>query len=148
MEKAGLVLIVALFLGSIHTPPAVAEFFGVNIWNSNLYRIDINTRVATLIGSTGLANLIGLGVDMDGTIYTINESSSAQLRKLNPTTGAATLVGSTGLSIQEGDMTIHPRTGTLYVAIGSPDSLYTVDKRTELPLSLAIQNAMCQDSPL
>ncbi len=130
MKKLGRVLMVALFLGLIHTAPATAEFFGVNIGSSNLYRIDINTRVATLIGSTGLANLIGLAVDMDGTIYTINESSSAQLWKLNPTTGAATLVGATGLSIQEGDMTIHPRTGTLYVAIGSPDRLYTVDKRT------------------
>ena len=98
--------------------------------SSNLYRIDINTRVATLIGPTGLANLIGLAVDIDGTIYTINESSSAQLWKLSPTTGAATLVGSTGLWIQEGDMTIDPRTGTLYVAIGSPDRIYTVDKRT------------------
>lgn len=79
MKKLGRVLIVALFLGLIHTAPATAEFFGVNIGNSNLYRIDINTRAATLIGSTGLANLIGLAVDIDGTIYTINESSSAQL---------------------------------------------------------------------
>ena len=79
MKKLGLVLIVALFLELIPTPPARAEFFGVNMGSSNLYRIDINTRAATLIGSTGLANLIGLAVDIDGTIYTINESSSAQL---------------------------------------------------------------------
>ena len=130
MNKSILVLIVSLFLGFIQSSPAMAEFFAVNMGNSNLYRIDINTRLATLIGPTGLANLIGLAVDSDGTIYTINESSSAQLWKLNPATGAATLVGATGLSIQEGDMTIHPRTGTLYVAIGSPDRLYTVDKRT------------------
>jgi len=130
MKKSGLVLIVALFLELIPTTPAMAEFFGVNMGSSNLYRIDINTRVATLIGPTGLANLIGLAIDTDGTIYTINESSSAQLWKLNPTTGAATLVGSTGLGIQEGDMTIDPRTGTLYVAIGSPERIYTVDKGT------------------
>ena len=130
MKKLGRVLIAALFLGLIHTVPATAEFFGVNISNSNLYRIDINMRVATLIGSTGLANVIGLAVAIDGTIYTINESPSAQLWKLNPTTGAATPVGPTGLSIHEGDMTIHPRTGPLYVAIGSPERLYTVDKRT------------------
>ena len=130
MKKSSLVLIVALFLEVVHTTPAMAEFFGVNMGSSNLYRIDINTRVDTLIGPTGLANLIGLAVDTDGTIYTINESSNAQLWKLNPTTGAATLVGSTGLQIQEGDMTIDPRTGTLYVAIGSPDRIYTVDKGT------------------
>ena len=90
----------------------------------------MNAKAATLIGPTGLANLIGLAVDSDGTIYTINESSNAQLWKLNPTTGAATLVGYTGLRIQEGDMTIDPRTGTLYAAIGSPDRIYIVDKGT------------------
>ena len=130
MDKSILVLIVSLFLGLIQTSPAVAEFFAVNMGNSNLYKIDINTRVATLIGPTGLSNLIGLAVDSDGTIYTINESSSAQLWKLNPATGAATLVGSTGLGIQEGDMTIDPHTGKLYVAIGSPERIYTVDKGT------------------
>jgi hypothetical protein len=130
MKKSVLVLIVVLFLELIHTTAGTAEFFGVNMGISNLYRIDINTRIATLIGPTGLANLIGLAVDTDGTIYTINESSNAQLWKLNATTGAAKLVGSTGLQIQEGDMTIDPRTGTLYVAIGSPDRIYTVDKRT------------------
>ncbi len=125
-----LIGLISLFLGLMETTPATAEFLAVNMGKSNLYRIDINTRVATLIGPTGLANLIGLAVDSDGTIYTINESSSAQLWKLNPTTGAATLVGSIGLGIQEGDMTIDPRTGKVYVAIGSPEKIYTVDKAT------------------
>jgi hypothetical protein len=97
---------------------------------SNLYSLNTTTGVATLIGSTGQTRMIGLVVDTDSTIYAISEESNSRLWKLDPTTGAATLIGSTGFNLQEGDMTIDPVTGQMYVADGIGDQLYTINKTT------------------
>jgi DNA-binding beta-propeller fold protein YncE len=98
--------------------------------SSQLYRVDTATGTATLIGSTGQIRMIGLVVDSDSTIYAISEETNSRLWRLSPTTGAATLVGSLGFNLQEGDMTISPTTGQMYVADGLGDRLYTVDKAT------------------
>jgi DNA-binding beta-propeller fold protein YncE len=74
--------------------------------------------------------MIGLVVDTDNTIYAISEESQSKLWTLDPTTGVATLVGSLGFNLQEGDMTIDPITGQMYVADGIGDTLYIVDKAT------------------
>lgn len=98
--------------------------------NANLYRLSTGTGAATLIGSTGQPRMIGLVVDADSTIYTVSEETNSGLWRLNPTTGAATLVGRLGFNLQEGDMTINPATGQLYVSNGAGDNLYTVNKAT------------------
>jgi DNA-binding beta-propeller fold protein YncE len=113
---------------------AKASLLGID-WSinntSNLYSIDTNTGTATLIGPTGQERMIGLVVDVDRTIYAINESAiGSSLWKLNPTTGSSTLVGELGFGLQEGDMTIDPVSGDMYVANGSGDNLYIVNKGT------------------
>ncbi len=102
---------------------------------SNLYRVDVSTATATLIGSTGQVRMIGLVVDTDSTIYTISEEASSNLWTLDPTTGLATLVGTLGFNLQEGDMTISPMTGEMFVSDGrfGGDNLYKVDKTTGSP---------------
>lgn len=95
---------------------------------SSLYSINTTTRTATLIGSTGQRKMIGLVVDADSTIYAVSEESNSGLWKINGTTGAATLVGRLGFNLQEGDMTINPITGQMYVSDGIGDKLYTVNK--------------------
>jgi hypothetical protein len=97
---------------------------------SNLYSLNTTTGVATLIGSTGQPRMVGLVVDEDSTIYTVSEETNSGLWTLNPTTGAATLVGRLGFNLQEGDMTIDPVSGQMYVSDGIGDDLYTVDKTT------------------
>ena len=99
-------------------------------FNSNLYSIDTNTGTATLIGPTGQIRMIGLVVDVDSTIYAISEEPNSRLWTLNPTTGSSTLVGLLGFNLQEGDMTIDPVSGDMYVANGSGDNLYIVNKGT------------------
>lgn len=96
--------------------------------SSGLYSINVATGSATLIGATGQIRMIGLVVDTDSTIYAISEESSSKLWTLNAATGAATLVGATGFNLQEGDMTIDPVSGKIYVADGIGDSLYTINK--------------------
>jgi hypothetical protein len=111
--------------------PAYADLLGTD-WTdvSSLYRINTTTGVATFIGSTGQTRMIGLVVDADNTIYAISEEANSRLWTLNPTTGAATLVGSLGFNLQEGDMTINPLTGEMFVADGAGDNLYRVNKST------------------
>jgi DNA-binding beta-propeller fold protein YncE len=98
--------------------------------SSNLYSVNTTTGTATLIGNTGLSNLIGLVVDVDSTVYTISEEPNSRLWTLNPTTGAASLIGNLGFNLQEGDMTVDPITGNMYVADGWGDNLYIVNKNT------------------
>jgi hypothetical protein len=130
VKKLGSVVLTILFLG-VMASPAMADFFATD-WGatSSLYRIDPSTPTVTLIGSTGQTRMIGLVVDTDNTIYAISEEANSRLWTLNPTTGVATLVGSLGFNLQEGDMTINPNTGQMYVADGIGDKLYTVNKAT------------------
>jgi DNA-binding beta-propeller fold protein YncE len=135
MKKA-LILALPLFLLLVAAGSADALLLGTD-WNfsssagnASLYSIDTSTATATLIGDTGVNSLIGLVVDTDSTVYAISEEASSNLWTLDPTTGAATLVGSLGFNLQEGDMTIDPVTGMMYVADGIGDKLYTVDKTT------------------
>jgi DNA-binding beta-propeller fold protein YncE len=128
MKKLILMFLAILLIGAM-VSPAMANFFATD-WGStsSLYRFDPATRTATLIGSTGQTRMIGLVTDQTNTIYAISEESNSRLWTLNPTTGAATLVGSLGYNLQEGDMTIDPATGNMYVADGIGDKLYTIDK--------------------
>lgn len=120
-----------LVLAAVVSSPAMAFFYGTD-WGdvSNLYRINPGTSTASLIGSTGQTRMIGLVVNTDNTIYAVSEESNSRLWTLNASTGAATLVGSLGFNLQEGDMTIDPISGKMYVADGAGDTLYTIDKTT------------------
>ncbi len=132
MAKKTSIIICTIFLMVLVTSlPAWADFFATD-WGatSSLYRINPSTLSVTTIGSTGQTRMIGLVTDTDSTIYAISEESNSRLWKLNPTTGAATFVGSLGFNLQEGDMTISPSTGQMYVADGLGDKLYTVNKTT------------------
>jgi DNA-binding beta-propeller fold protein YncE len=125
---------------------ASADFFATD-WGptSSLYRFNPTTRVATLIGSTGQPDMIGLVVDTDSTIYAMSEQSNSALFKLNPTTGAATLIGHTGFNLQEGDMTIDPVSGKMYVSDGIGDKLYTIDKNTGAATLIGAFGALGRD---
>jgi hypothetical protein len=129
-KQVGMTALAVLGIGVLGN--ASASLLGTD-WsntNSNLYSINTATGSATLIGPTGQRNMIGLVVDADSTIYAISEEASSKLWTLNPTTGAATLVGATGFNLQEGDMTIDPGSGQMYVADGIGDKLYTINKAT------------------
>jgi len=131
MKRMALVVTVSFLLMLGSTGLVRASLLGTD-WgsSSNLYSINTSTATATLIGPTGQTQMIGLVVDTDNTIYAISEEPNSRLWTLSPTTGTATFVGSLGFNLQEGDMTISPGTGLMYVADGAGDNLYTVDKTT------------------
>ena len=105
---AGLVLAVAAASASA-APIAYGEALGSYNGKSQsaLWRIDLGTRTATLVGpSSGPAGLInglppfnvrGLSFNPQGQLYAVSEDLEV-LIQVNRTTGAATLVGSLNLS--------------------------------------------------
>jgi len=106
----------------------------INNGVSSLYRLNTTTGVASTVGLTGIVRLVGLAESSTGTLYSVNESDtsnvSSNLYTINPTTGVATLVGPLGFAVAEGDLTIDPSTGTLYVANAGPDQLLRVNPIT------------------
>jgi hypothetical protein len=67
-----------------------------------LYRIDVNSGAATLVGSSGARHLTGLAYDPQSDTLFASDSESGRLYGLDPTTGAASLVGAYGLNNVEG----------------------------------------------
>jgi len=65
--------------------PALGYIWG----DSNLYRIDKQTGVPTIVGDTGKTNWMDLAFDAEGTLWATTEN---ELYTLDTTTGAATFV--------------------------------------------------------
>jgi len=85
--------------------------------SDNIYSLDVNTGVATLIGGTGTAGLqIDLGITTAGVCYSydlINNNAYT----INLTTGVATLLGALGYDPNYGQgMSIDNETGTVYLS--------------------------------
>lgn len=83
--------------------------------HSSLYSVNLTTGAATLIGSTGLADVTGLTYDSaNNTLYAAQFEDGGPLEILNIATGAATPVGS-GMSSDRIDNLAYDSTnGVLY----------------------------------
>jgi hypothetical protein len=111
----------------------------------HLYRVDLATGHATLIGSLNLAfgrTLGSLAIASDGTVYGIADSTSqalgaldADFYRINATTGGATLIGSLGTRMAASGLAFGT-TGTLwysglYASSGVPNWQFGhIDKAT------------------
>lgn len=97
--------------------------------DQKLYRIDMDTGIATELGATGFTKIEGLAINAAGEIYGVNPRT-AQLVKCSATTGACTAVGllpnvfpgptNAGLTFSSA--------GVLYLAINTV--VYRVDPAT------------------
>lgn len=100
-----LACLTAAVLSVASISPAMAEPFAYGVAYDELYRVDLGTRQASLIGRTGnyagnpLAQLTGLSFGPSNELYAISGTQKALIR-INTSTGAATLVGRFGLSGQ------------------------------------------------
>ena len=85
--------------------------------SDNIYSLDINTGVASLIGGTGTAGLqIDLGITTAGVCYSYDLVNN-NAYTINLTTGAATLIGALGYDPNYGQgMSIDNETGTVYLS--------------------------------
>ncbi|MCK6563109.1 hypothetical protein L6R21_28325, partial [bacterium] len=115
---------------------AADELYAIR-WPSsspNLYRVNLENGEATLIGSTGVADLIGMSFDpVSGTLYASRGSGTDEIYTVNASTGAATLVGTTGLSSSIPDIAFD-QAGALYGVTSfegpAPWSLITINPTT------------------
>lgn len=85
------------------------------IYEAELFKLDMNTLVATSVGASG-SDSFYRGADMadDDFIYTIDMTTSS-LAKINPKTGEYTTVGATGLTHAYGqDVSFDEESKTLY----------------------------------
>jgi hypothetical protein len=67
-------------------------------YRNRLWRIDMNTGLATLVGPTGYTDIESLSFSSAGVLYGVSDASK-QLLTCNLQTGACTLVGSLGAAV-------------------------------------------------
>lgn len=92
----------------------------------SLYHIDPATGAATVIGSTGLANIADIAWNpATNTLFAY--TSSADIYSINPFTGASTLVALQANTIPEGALTFSS-TGQLFTSRN--DQLFVLDSAT------------------
>jgi hypothetical protein len=104
---------------------------------NDLYRIDLGSGAATLIGDTGIADVEGLALRGDGALFGVSDATD-ELVTCNPTTGACTAVGALGVGVSDPGLAFACN-GTLYMSTedpgvtvegGTPGDLYRVDTAT------------------
>lgn len=121
-------------IGALAYDPATDTLFMSNTTNDNLWTLDYATGVATLVGIYNVGASVvmhGLAVDDTGQLYGYSSSaaSAARFFSVNRTTGQATPISDPGLS-SPGGIEFVASTGTMYLASGTDDSLYTIDRTT------------------
>ena len=128
-----------IFEGDLAFNPVNGSLFGIenvdSASNRSLFRIDVTTGVATIVGNISAPNgdLSAMAFDASGRLFVI-DTGNAMLLNVDPTT--AGINSSVSLSMQlgaRGGMAFDPTTGTGYVADGGnggTNSLYTIDIST------------------
>jgi hypothetical protein len=89
---------------------------------ANLYQIDPNTAVITLIGSHGIGSGNSLVFGLDGTLFAAGALSTS-LFTVNPSTGAATSIGDIGFA-SAGDLAFN---GGQFFMASTADELVRID---------------------
>jgi DNA-binding beta-propeller fold protein YncE len=115
----------------IATAPS-GQLFGASASSKQLFSIDPATGTATLVGGTGLPNLIegGMAFNSSGTLfaaYEVDSGTTKNLLTLNTTTGAGTVIG--------------PMTGSDDIsglAFSTGGTLYALDPHTNTGLGATL----------
>lgn len=99
--------------------------------SSNLYQLDLNTGLASLVGNLGVSkDFEALAFSPSGVLYAL-EDSNFGLYTVNTFSGAATLVGSTGLSGADNPGMTFDDDGRLWLVGGnSTAKLYEINPST------------------
>jgi PEP-CTERM motif len=140
-------------MGGIATHPATGELFGLTTFSStpvsSLVRIDVSTGNATIVGPTGLPQLVEGDLafnPINGFLYGVQDDGASgtqrNLFRINPMNGAATLVGNIGGAADYSALAFNSA-GTLFTidSAGSGNSLLEVlDSNTAAILSTITMN--------
>ncbi|MCB0122059.1 MAG: hypothetical protein KDE58_07435, partial [Caldilineaceae bacterium] len=103
--------------------------FGVMFGDSNLYQVDRETGALTVVGDTGIEQLMDLAFDPEGTLWA---TVGNVLYTLDPATGASTeVVAITGVDEEIEIMGLgFTDDGTLYATSPESELFYTIDLAT------------------
>jgi hypothetical protein len=123
------VLCIAALVGLIDViglacPAQAGDIVGLAIDSqSTLFKVDLTTATASVIGPTGVGHIEGLAISPDGKV--LGTDSRGELYSINSTTGSATFIGKTHLGDVEG---LGFRGPTLLgVNFGDPTRVYAID---------------------
>ena len=104
---------------------------------TDLFTINMETGVATLVGSFGISGSVMIGIACDGYGKMYGEDlHTDSFYSIDPTTGVATLIGPLGIDLNHGqDMAIDKEEGICYLAAftvhaGNEGALYTCNLNT------------------
>jgi DNA-binding beta-propeller fold protein YncE len=95
---------------------------------TSLVRIDSGTGSTSLVGDFGFAGSYSTAFTPDGVLWTVTQSGTGSLARVNLATGTATPVGATGLSVSCMALASSP-IGQLY-AVDFDGKLYSGNKTT------------------
>ncbi len=131
-SAACVVAFAAPFAGLLAASGAFAAAIGYSVRSDvdrKLYRVDMDTGVATAIGPTNFSKIEALAMSAASELYGFNPAT-AQLVKCSPTTGACTPVGLLiGLPLVQGNAGLAFTTnGAMYLAANAV--VYRVDPAT------------------
>ncbi len=98
--------------------------------NDSVYRLNLATGNATLIGTYG-PDVVMHGIEWDSSTNTLYAASSTpnSFYTVNTSTGAATLVGSIGLT-SFNNLGYDSTNDVMYMTNGGTDNLYRIDRST------------------
>jgi uncharacterized repeat protein (TIGR01451 family) len=113
--------------------------------NGNLYTVNIATRVATLVGATGIASPTGLCFARDGNLYATSLAANSQVYTVNPATGTSTLIGSAGIDID--DLAAAPKFASLSIAKAASGT-FVVSKVATYTLTVTNNGPQSANGPI
>ena len=119
-------ILVFSFFGTAHAISIIGDNLG------NTYTVDTSTRVASLIGTSGVGALTDVAVDSSGDLWGISFST---LYTINSSNGSATAVGA--LSGFGFNALVFDSAGTLFSASSTSTALYTVNTSTGAATALS-----------
>ncbi len=131
MLCAGLVASTAVVAAD--APPTPVGYSVRSDGDDRLYRIDLQTGIATQLGATGFTKLEGLAMNAAKELYAVNPSTAiaqSQLVRCSTDTGACTAVGTLGVVTIAGTnagLAFTP-SGQLFLAMNA--SIYVVNTTT------------------
>lgn len=114
--------------------------------NNSLYRVNLNTGAATLVGPHNVIDMFGLAFDTStNTLYATQFSQGTSFYRLNTSTGAATLIANMGRGI--GGLAYDYRGNRLIGVEDGAGDLYDIN-RSNGATTLLYNGPYCNDSGL
>ncbi|MEO7736271.1 MAG: hypothetical protein ABIY55_35260, partial [Kofleriaceae bacterium] len=109
-----------------------------------LYRVNLQTGAATLVGLHGITNLLALAYHPPtNQFYAVAREAGENLYRLDPATGAATLVGPTNISQIEG-LAWDSRRNVMMALSFVTGTLYSLNLTTAVATTVAAQPGLGQ----